>query len=114
LHLAVDGKTLKGSSTAAMPKGAHMLACFSEQLKGAAGQRQAKGGGDEVTAAIALLKSLPLKGTIVTGDAMFTRRHFCETVVGGGGDYVLPLKDNQRSLKRGALKALKKKRPENA
>jgi hypothetical protein len=110
LHLAVDGKTLKGSSTKDMPKGAHLLACFSEQLKGVVKQRRTKVGADEVTAAIELLKSLPLKGTVVTGDAMFTHRHFCETIVTRGGDYVLPLKDNQRSLKRGALKALEKKR----
>ena len=114
LHLAIDGKTLKGSSTAALPKGAHMLACFSDQLKGAVGQRKAKAGADEVTAAIALLRTLPLKNTVVTGDAMFTRRHLCETIIQGGGNYVLPLKDNQKALKRGALKALEKKRPADA
>jgi hypothetical protein len=29
---------------------------------------------------------------------MFTHRDFCEEVIDGGGDYVLPVKDNQPTL----------------
>jgi hypothetical protein len=36
----------------------------------------------------------------VTGDAAFTQRDFCEKVVAGGGDYFLPVKDNQPELKQ--------------
>jgi hypothetical protein len=108
LHLRLDGKTLRGSG------GVHVLACFCDALKATLGQRQAKRGYDEVTQAIALLKDLPLKGAVVTGDAMFTDRRLCETVVHGGGEYVLPLKDNQPSLKRGALAALEKKSAANS
>ena len=67
-------------------------------------------GYDEVTAAIALLKELPLKGAVVTG-----RRDvrpivsYARPSCGVGGDYMLPLKDNQKALKRGTLKALEKK-----
>src|ERR1044072_882970 len=118
LQLMIDGKALRGSRRKAMPKGAQMLACFSDRLGGVIGQKATKGGYDEVTAAIAVLKSLPprnagelpLKGTVVTGDAMFADRQLCETIVEQGGDYVFPLKDNKPSLKQGALKALEKKR----
>lgn len=111
LHLAIDGKALRGTITKELPRGAQMLACFSDKLMGTVGQKATRGGYDEVTSAIALLKELPLKGSVVTGDAMFVDRHLCETIVQGGGDYVLPLKDNQPSLKRAAKAAVEKKRP---
>jgi hypothetical protein len=108
LHLAIDGKTLRGSG------GVHLLSCFSDALKATVGQRKAGRGYDEVTAAIELLKTLPLKDTVITGDAMFADRHLCEIIVQGGGNYVLPVKDNQPSLKRGVQEALGKKSPADA
>jgi hypothetical protein len=39
---------------------------------------------------------------VVTGGAAFTQRDFCEKVVGGGGDYFLPVEDDQPEL-RGAI-----------
>jgi hypothetical protein len=35
----------------------------------------------------------------VTGDAAFTQREFCQAVLDGGGDYFVPVKDNQPALK---------------
>ena len=43
---------------------------------------------------------MPLKGKVVTGDAMFTHRDVCAAVIDGGGDYVLPVKENQPTLAR--------------
>ena len=109
MHIMVDGKNLRGSKTSKLPKGAMMLACFSDILQAVIGQKPTAGGYDEVTSAIDLLKSLPLKNAIVTGDAMFADRHFCETVVAGGGNYILPVKNNQPSLKTAISKDLDKK-----
>ena len=53
----------------------------------------------EVTAALQLLKTLPLKDVIVTGDAMFTQREICRVIKDGGGDYFFTVKDNQPTLK---------------
>ena len=41
---------------------------------------------------------LAVKDKIITGDAMFTHRDFCAKVIEGGGDYVLPVKENQPTL----------------
>lgn len=114
LHLSIDGKRLRGSATEAMPKGAQMLACFSDQLKAVVKQRASKGGYDEVTAAIALLKELPLKDTVITGDALFADRHLCDTIVQGSGHYVLPVKDNQPALKAAILRAVGEKSRKDA
>ena len=53
---------------------------------------------NEHKAALELLGVLPLKGKVVSGDAMFTHRDVCATVIEGGGDYVLPVKENQPTL----------------
>ncbi len=42
---------------------------------------------------------MPLTGVVVTADAMFTHRDFAQEVLGRGGDYILPLKDNQPTLR---------------
>jgi hypothetical protein len=37
---------------------------------------------------------------VVVADAMFTHRDFCQVVLDSGGDYFLPVKENQPSLLR--------------
>jgi predicted transposase YbfD/YdcC len=49
---------------------------------------------------------VPLAGTIVTGDAMFTHRDVAQTIRDGGGDYLLVVKDNQPELKAAIASAL--------
>ena len=45
-----------------------------------------------------VLQNLVLEGKIITTDAMHVQRGTCQTVVDGGGDYVMIVKDNQPSL----------------
>lgn len=54
---------------------------------------------NEIAAALELLKTLPLDGVIITGDAMFTQREICRVITDGGGDYFVTVKDNQPGLK---------------
>ena len=53
---------------------------------------------NEHKAALEFLGVLPLQGKIVTGDAMFCQRDFCEQVIEAGGDYVLKVKENQPTV----------------
>lgn len=99
LHLMVDGKNLCGSKTEKLPKGVQMLACFCSELRGVLAQELSRGGHDEVTSAIKILRETPLKDMVVTADAMFTDKVFCETVVRQGGNYIVPVKGNQPALK---------------
>lgn len=98
-HIAIDGKRLRGSATAQAP-GVHLLAAFSDALSGVIGQLQLAPDSNEITAALALLKSLPLAGCIVTGDAIFTHKEICRVITDGGGDYVFTVKNNQPALRR--------------
>lgn len=97
-HVAIDGKRLRGSATADAP-GVHLLAAFSAHLQGVIGQLRVAPDGNEITAALELLKTLPLAGVTVTGDAMFTQREICRVIIAGGGDYFFTVKDNQPALK---------------
>jgi predicted transposase YbfD/YdcC len=53
---------------------------------------------DEITAALALLKSLPLAGAIITGDAGFCQRAICQGVRDRKGDSLFTVKANQPHL----------------
>ena len=112
-QVAIDGKRLRGSATAQSP-GAHLLAAFSASLQGVIGQLRVAPEANEITAALALLKTLPLKGGIITlvfrhagvpptkrqtGDAIFTQKAICQLITDGGGDYFFTVKGNQPALK---------------
>jgi hypothetical protein len=97
-HVAIDGKRLRGSATPLSP-GAHLVAAFSASLEGVIGQLRMEPETNEITAALQLLKTLPLKDVIVTGDAMFTQREICRVIKDGGGDYFFTVKANQPALK---------------
>jgi len=97
-HVAIDGKRLRGSATALSP-GAHLVAAFSASLEGVIGQLRMEPESNEITTALQLLKTLPLKDVVITGDAMFTQREICRVIKDGGGDYFFTVKDNQPALK---------------
>ena len=56
----------------------------------------------EAKTAVDLLKTIVLKGRLVTGDAMFCQRELCQQIVDSGGDYLFVVKDNQPELKAAA------------
>jgi hypothetical protein len=95
--VAIDGKCLRGSRDGAVP-GVHLVSAFDRDAKSVLAQVPV-GDTNEAKAALALLNLIPLGGVVVTGDAAFTQRDFCEKVIEGGGDYFLPVKDNQPELK---------------
>ena len=77
----------------------HLLAAFSDALSGVIGQLQLAPDSNEITAALTLLRSLPLAGCIVTGDAIFTQKRICRVIKDGGGDDLFTVKDNQPALR---------------
>ncbi len=95
--VSIDGKRLRGSRDGAVP-GVHLVSAFDRDAKTVLAQVPV-GDTNEAKAALVLLGLIPLAGVVVTGDAAFTQRDLCERVVAGGGDYFLPVKDNQPELK---------------
>jgi len=97
-HIAIDGKTLKGSRRIGS-KALHVVSAFASQLSAVVGDLVVAPDENEIVAALALLKQLPLEGAIVTGDAIFCQREICRTITDGHGDYLFVVKDNQPELK---------------
>lgn len=96
-QIVLDGKTLRASAGSEYPA-LHLLAAYCPQVGGVLAQLPADGKDNEITAAKAMLKSLPVKGAIVTGDAMFCQRELCATISSKGGDFLFVAKENQPSL----------------
>lgn len=63
-------------------------------------QVAAPGKGEELAAAKEVLRQVPLEGRVVVADALLTQREVCEQIVAGGGEYLLPVKENQPTLYR--------------
>jgi len=99
-HVAVDGKRLRGSARAGHDgaEGVHLVAAFASRLGAVIGQLKVAAGSNEITAALALLKSLPLEGAVITGDAEFCQRAICQSIRDQGGDYLFTIKANQPRL----------------
>jgi hypothetical protein len=102
--LNLDGKTLRGSQGDEVP-GVHLLAAYAEHLGTALAQLRVDCKTNEHKAALEMLKLIPLKGTLITGDAMFAQKDLCQAIVAGGGDYFITVKDNQPTLKQTILDA---------
>jgi len=96
-HVAIDGKCLRGSKDGEYP-GVHLLAAFCEAVSGVVEQLPVSKSENEIPAALRLLKKMPLQGVIITGDAMFTQKEICQTIIDKGGDYFFTVKDNQKNL----------------
>ena len=97
MHVALDGKTARGSKDGEIP-GQHLVAAYAPAAQAVLGQIRVDAKTNEHKAALQLLGIVPVKGRIYTGDAMFCQRDVCQKIIAGGGDYLLTVKDNQPSL----------------
>jgi len=97
--LALDGKALRGIHGEQVP-GVHLVGAYAQRSAALIGQLRAAGKGHELAAAKELLGELPVQGRLVTGDALLTQRDVARRVVAGGGDYLLPVDENQPALRR--------------
>jgi hypothetical protein len=94
---AVDGKTLRGIHGEEIP-GVHLVAVYALRAGAVLAQIQAREKGAELPATQAVLAQVELAGHVVMGDALQTQREVCDQICAGGGDYLLPVKENQPTL----------------
>ena len=98
-QVAIDGKVLKGAILDASSKSAlHLVQAFEPGAGLVLGQVKVDGKSNEITALPALLEILDLNGRTAAADAMHTQREASALIVEKGGNYVLPVKRNQKSL----------------
>jgi predicted transposase YbfD/YdcC len=98
-HIAIDGKTLRHSGNA--PKGwrpLHVVSAWATQCHLTLGQVVVDEKSNEITAIPRLLELLDVHGALVTIDAMGCQKEIAKKIIDGGGDYILPVKENQPNL----------------
>jgi predicted transposase YbfD/YdcC len=97
IHL--DGKTLRRTRCQSQKlKALHVVSAWAGQTGITLGQVAVDAKSNEITAMPQLLKLLDLHEKIVTTDAMGCQKDIAQTIVAGGGDYILAVKDNQPTL----------------
>jgi hypothetical protein len=96
--LAIDGKTLRGSGSEALPA-THLVGVYAHHRQLILAQLRTAGKGHELAGATAVLHQVPIDGHVVTGDSLFTQRALCTQIVGAGGDYLFPVDENQPQLR---------------
>lgn len=100
-HFAIDGKTSRGSADPGRGVlGVHTVSAWWNQAGLVIGQVDTDRKSNEMKAIGKLLKVLDLRDATVTIDAMGTHREVAEAIHDAGGDYLLPVKDNQPTLRR--------------
>ncbi len=100
--VAIDGKAIRRSFERGWDKSGmtHLVSAFVSQggNRLVLGQLAVEDKANEIVAIPKLLELLDLRGAVVTIDAIGCQRAVVAQVVAGGGDYVLPVKDNQPAL----------------
>jgi predicted transposase YbfD/YdcC len=98
-HIAIDGKTLRGSFDKAAGKNPlHLVSAWACDARLTLGQVATDVKSNEITAIPLLLELLNFNGTTVTIDAMGCQKEIASKIVEGEGDYLLALKDNHPKL----------------
>lgn len=98
-HVAIDGKTLRGSfDKAAGRNPLHLVSAWACETRLTLGQVAVDSKSNEITAIPLLLELLDLKDAIVTIDAMGCQKEIAAKIISRGGDYVLALKGNHEKL----------------
>lgn len=98
LLVNLDGKTLRGTLSAGQTQGVHLLAAYLPGEGLVMAEVEVTKKENEIPATPRILKVLDLRGKIVTADALLTQRKISIQIVVAGGEYVLPVKENQPQL----------------
>jgi predicted transposase YbfD/YdcC len=98
-HVAIDGKTLRGSHDGdTRPHALHLVSAWASEARLFLGQIAVAEKSNEITAIPQLLELLDIEGDTVTIDAMGCQKDIAKIIVAKGADYVLAVKDNQPTL----------------
>lgn len=97
--VAIDGKTNRRSHDASQDLGPlHIVSAWASEEGIALGQVATEEKSNEITAIPQLLEQIDLTNSLITIDAMGCQKQITRTIVDGGGDFVISVKDNQPKL----------------
>ena len=97
--IAIDGKTLRGSrNNNSGLKPIHLVSAWASKAGVMLAQVKTKEKSNEIEAIPRLLDLIDVENSIVTIDAMGCQKKIAEKITDKNADYVLSLKDNQKTL----------------
>ena len=97
--IALDGKTVRGSGSKANKQSPlHLVSAWASKQRMLLAQVKTSEKSNEITAIPELLNLIDIKDSIITIDAMGCQQKIAKQIRKQGGDYVLCLKENQKSL----------------
>jgi predicted transposase YbfD/YdcC len=96
--ISIDGKTIRGAKSHRVKSPIHMVSAWAGDNNLVLGQLKVDEKSNEITAIPELLKSLFIKGCLISIDAMGCQEDIAGCIVDGQGDYLLAVKNNQHSL----------------
>jgi predicted transposase YbfD/YdcC len=97
--IPIDGKTVRRSGRRKHGLAPlHLVSAWAGANHVSLGQVAVDQKSNEITAIPRLLELLDIKGALVTIDAMGCQKEIAAKIVGGGGDYILAVKDNPPHL----------------
>jgi len=110
--IAIDGKTIRGSKDSFHHKSAlHTVHAWSVENGLCLGQMECGEKTNEITIFPKILDLLNIKGSFISIDAMGTQTAIAKKIVENGGDYILAVKGNQKSLEAEIHTTCKRNRP---
>lgn len=96
--LCLDGKTLRGTIPAGKTRGVHLLAAYLPAQGIVLIEVAVDGKQNEIVTAAQVVRTIDVRGCVVTGDAMFAQRDLSRRIRRKGGDYLWCVKENQETL----------------
>ena len=96
--IAIDGKAARSAPRNTATGCLTMVTAWATENRLTLGQVAVPDGSNEIAAIPELLRTLELKGALVTIDAAGCQTANCRLVTAAGGDYLLAVKDNQPTL----------------
>jgi len=97
--IAIDGKTLCGSASQ-NKKAFHLVSAYATQNRLCLAQQCVNEKSNEITAIPLLLDMLTIENCVVTLDAMGCQSDIAQKILDKHADYILMVKDNQKSLRQ--------------
>lgn len=101
VHIALDGKTLRGTQ-GHLPSDQckmHQVGLYETGTGVLLKEQVVADKENELSRVADLLTPLWIKGRIISADALHTQQAFCQAVLAAGGDYLLFVKGNQPTLR---------------
>jgi predicted transposase YbfD/YdcC len=97
-HIAFDGKTVRGSGHNRHIDAVHLMGAMVVDSGLMLYQSTSEGKKNEIKTLQAMLETVPVKGNIISADAMHCQKETAALAREKGGDYMLQVKGNQKNL----------------